>query len=66
MKAFIPRHCPSSAVGKAPTLVQNVETLAQRALVARFGPGWFRAVGTADEPGSALVTSSGSVAEPGV
>lgn len=44
-----------------PTLVQNVETLAHVAMIARNGDGWFRALGVGGSTGTTLVTVGGAV-----
>lgn len=49
-----------------PTLVQNAETTAHLALIARHGARWFRQLGPESDPGSALLTVSGAVEAPGV
>jgi len=49
-------------VGGRPTLIQNVETLAHVAMIARFGADWFRQLGRSGSTGTALLTVSGAVA----
>ena len=63
---FTPPRPFERGVRRRPTLIQNVETLAHIALIARHGAAWFREVGTTRDPGSALITLSGAVAAPGV
>jgi NADH:ubiquinone oxidoreductase subunit F (NADH-binding) len=63
---FVPPRPYERGYRKRPTLINNPETLAQLALVARFGERWYRDLGTEADPGSALVTISGAVLAPGV
>ncbi len=48
-------------VGHSPVLVDNAETCANVALIARFGAEWFRKLGTEKSPGSTLVSLTGAV-----
>jgi NADH:ubiquinone oxidoreductase subunit F (NADH-binding) len=63
---FVPPRPTERGVRRRPTLVQNVETLANLALIARHGAGWYRELGSEAESGTRLVTLAGAVASPGV
>ena len=61
-----PPSAHESGVNGAPTLVQNVESLAHAALIARYGEDWYRSAGRRGAAGTLLVTMTGGVAGPGV
>lgn len=63
---FVPPRPFERGVRGRPTLVQNVETLAHLAQIAREGADWFRELGTDADPGSALITLCGAFQQPGV
>lgn len=56
----------TSGIKGAPTLLSNVETFANAALILRFGGDWYRSGGVGYDSGTRLLTISGSVARPGV
>jgi NADH:ubiquinone oxidoreductase subunit F (NADH-binding) len=66
----LPQYRPSKAhvlrVGRGPALIDNAETCAHVALIARYGAAWFRELGTDSSPGSALVSLTGAVDRPKV
>jgi NADH:ubiquinone oxidoreductase subunit F (NADH-binding) len=66
LPVFRPPHTAERGVKGRPTLVQNVETLANLGLLARHGSGWFRRVGAPEEPGTLVLTVRGAVAQPAV
>ena len=63
---FSLQRAAEKGVDDRPTLVQNAETLAHVATIARYGSDWFRKLGTQQSPGSTLLTLCGNVKRPGV
>jgi len=63
---FVGTRPTDRGVGRRPTLIQNAETLANLALIARYGSEWYRELGTEAESGSRLLTLVGAVEQPGV
>jgi NADH:ubiquinone oxidoreductase subunit F (NADH-binding) len=66
LPTFSPPRTHERGYDGRPTLVNNAETLAHMALIARHGDQWFRSAGVPGAAGTMLVTVGGAVARPGV
>lgn len=64
--SFRPDKGSALRIGKRAVLVHNTETLAHVGMIARRGPDGFRRRGLPEEPGTTLITITGSVERPGV
>ncbi|HYZ54856.1 MAG TPA: NADH-ubiquinone oxidoreductase-F iron-sulfur binding region domain-containing protein [Streptosporangiaceae bacterium] len=60
------RLASESGVHGLPTLLSNAETFAQLAVLALLGPERYASVGTPEEPGTVLLSVSGSASRPAV
>jgi len=49
-----------------PTVVNNVETFINAAMIIQQGTGWYRSVGTTQSPGTKLLSISGDCGQPGI
>ncbi len=69
-KRGIPRNRPPFPVThgylRQPTVVNNVETLAAAALIAKHGAAWYRSRGTPKSPGTKVFSVSGDCERPGI
>ncbi len=69
-KKALPRQKPPYPAGAglwgAPTVVNNVETLAHVPAIVARGGAWYRTIGTADSPGTMLFTTLERVRRPGI
>jgi NADH-quinone oxidoreductase subunit F len=66
----MPRHRPPYPVERGldgrPSVINNVKTLATVAPIVEKGSDWFRQIGTADSPGTAVFSVVGNVTHPGL
>ncbi len=66
LSAHVEMAGPSHETPAPPTLVDNVETLANVAQIFAQGAAWFRSVGTAESPGTIVCTVTGATRHHGV
>jgi NADH-quinone oxidoreductase subunit F len=66
----MPVHRPPYPVEKGlfgqPTVINNVKTLASIPAIMEKGAGWYRDIGTANSPGTAIFSVVGDVVHPGL